>query len=296
MTTQASLLIKFSLVLATVDRVAPLKLFLECLLRQTYADFELIVVDQNHDDRLVPLLSSYIDKFPIRHLRGMRGLSRARNVGLLEASGDIIAFPDDDCWYPDGLLQSIVDRFNVEPLVSGITGVCRDERNQLSVARWHKRKTRINRLNVWRCGCSVSMFLRQSAVQKVREFDETLGAGAGTIWGAGEETDYLVRCIDSGFRLIFDPDIVVGHPSSRVLYNTKAINRGRSYARGMGRVLRDHNYPLWFVLYSFTRPLGGAFLSLLSLKKTKYRYHCAILYGRISGWSNVRGMPDRRCK
>ena len=45
--------VKFSLILATVDRVTELERFLERLDRQTFRDFELFVVDQNTDDRLV---------------------------------------------------------------------------------------------------------------------------------------------------------------------------------------------------------------------------------------------------
>ena len=51
--------IKFSLILATVDRVTELERFLDSLDRQTFRDFELFVVDQNTDDRLVPILASY---------------------------------------------------------------------------------------------------------------------------------------------------------------------------------------------------------------------------------------------
>ena len=36
----------------------------------------------------------------------------ARNAGLAAASGEIIAFPDDDCWYPVDLLNRIDDWFN----------------------------------------------------------------------------------------------------------------------------------------------------------------------------------------
>src|SRR5579864_3540599 len=94
--------IKFSLILATVGRLDEVARFLQHLGRQTYRDFELIIVDQNSDDVLERLIRQYQGCFPVLHLRSEPGLSRARNVGLQHFSGDVVAFPDDDCWYaPD---------------------------------------------------------------------------------------------------------------------------------------------------------------------------------------------------
>ena len=90
---------KFSLILATLNRTGEVDYLLKTLDRQTYRNFELIVVDQNADDRLVPLLAPYQANFPILHLQSAKGLSRARNVALEHVSGDIVAFPDDDCAY-----------------------------------------------------------------------------------------------------------------------------------------------------------------------------------------------------
>ena len=54
------------------------------------------------------------------------GLSRARNVGLKAVTGEIIAFPDDDCWYPDGLLQKVVAEFRDQTSLDGLTGRSED--------------------------------------------------------------------------------------------------------------------------------------------------------------------------
>src|ERR1700687_2188783 len=84
---------KFSLVLATVGRTSELERFLMHLNRQSYRKLELILVDQNPDDRLIPLVTTYRECFPVIHCRSAIGLSRARNVGLAHAAGDILAFP-----------------------------------------------------------------------------------------------------------------------------------------------------------------------------------------------------------
>ena len=99
---------KISLVLGTLGRTEQLQFFLEKVSVQSYANFEIIIVDQNIDDRVDKLLIDYIPRLAITHLRAQPGLSKARNLGLKSCSGDIIAFPDDDCWYPPDLLASVV--------------------------------------------------------------------------------------------------------------------------------------------------------------------------------------------
>ncbi len=60
--------------------------FLRGLSLQTYSDFELIVVDQNADDRMLQILSKY-PAINATHLVAEAGLSRSRNVGLSAAKG-----------------------------------------------------------------------------------------------------------------------------------------------------------------------------------------------------------------
>jgi len=275
---------RFSLIMATVGRTDEVKRFLEHLDRQTYRDFELIVVDQNPDDRLAPILEAYKNRFPISHLRSERGLSRARNVGLKHISGDIVAFPDDDCWYPPDLLERVVRFFEERPDLDGLTGRAVCEQGTNALLNFPTRQALINRFNILKRSVSFSIFLRAEVVNEIGKFDEFLGVGAGTPWGAGEEVDYLLRAIEAGFKVYYDPSITVFHPQRIATYDERVISRVRSYARGGGRVLRKHHYPLWFVLYLWLRSAGGICLSLLTLRIGKARYHFSNLLGSIEGW------------
>ena len=77
MLTAARTSIRISLVLATVGRTEELTNLLRSLAGQTCQSFELIVVDQNSDDRLVPILQGAQCGVGIKHLRSLPGLSRA---------------------------------------------------------------------------------------------------------------------------------------------------------------------------------------------------------------------------
>ena len=102
---------KFSLIVCTLGRYEELDQLFESLRKQTYSDFEVILVDQNDKDYLNEIINEYSNEFDIRHIFSEKGLSRARNIGLKYVSGQIVAFPDDDCWYPIDLLERVNNFF-----------------------------------------------------------------------------------------------------------------------------------------------------------------------------------------
>jgi glycosyltransferase involved in cell wall biosynthesis len=275
---------RFSLVLATIGRVKELDRFLQSLGDQEFRNFTLIIVDQNQDDRLVPTIDKYDKSIPILHVRSNPGLSYARNVALTLTNGDIVGFPDDDCWYPPGLLARVVDTLLTNTEVDGVTGRTCDSTGRPCVGRWSTRSGHIDRFDVWTKGTSASIFLRKTIVEYVGFFDETLGIGAGSQWGSGEESDYLIRSLKGGFKIHYDPRLVVYHEQPAKFYDTNHVFRAYKYSMGMGRVLRKQGYPFWFVLYYWLRPLGAVILSLATFRPHKAIYHLAVLRGRILGW------------
>jgi GT2 family glycosyltransferase len=276
--------VKFSLILATVGRTVELCRFLEHLAQQTYGNFELIVVDQNPEGVLEPLIRQYQDRFPLLHLRSERGLSRARNVGLQRFFGDIVAFPDDDCWYAPDTLEKIAHVFYENSNYDGFTGRGVDDSRPADYVFFSRRSGWVNKKNVWRSGTSFSIFLRASVIRAVGPFDESLGVGSESGKHSAEEVDYLIRAIGSGFRIYYCPDLCIFHPYPVPTYSCDLIKRGYRYSVGFGHVLSKHNYPFPSVFYYLLRAFGGAVASLLTLNFAKTRYHLAILKGRVLGW------------
>jgi glycosyltransferase involved in cell wall biosynthesis len=279
---------KFSLVLATLGRTDEVARFLDALDAQSCREFELIVVDQNPDDRLVPLLAPYMTRYSILHLRSARGLSRARNVGLQHISGDVIAFPDDDCWYPEGLLGQVRDQLSASAQVDGLTGRSIDEHGNESAFRFSTNSAVVSRISVWQEAISYTIFLRRPVVDRIGSFDEDLGVGSGTRFGSGEETDYVVRAIAAGYRIEYRPTLVVHHPHPEAFIDQRVIERAYSYGCGMGRVLSKHHYPLWFKARALIRPLGGGVLSLARLNLPKALMQWRRCAGRMAGMRSLR--------
>jgi glycosyltransferase involved in cell wall biosynthesis len=82
----------------------------DSVLRQTFHDFEYLVVDDGSIDNSVDIVKAHVrDDSRFRLVQGEhRGLSAARNAGVREARGQYIAFLDgDDRWHPKFLERQL---------------------------------------------------------------------------------------------------------------------------------------------------------------------------------------------
>lgn len=276
---------KFSLVMGTIGRVKEVERFLDSLSRQTCNAFELVLVDQNIDDRLDRAISRVDLSSRIRRIFSPPGLSKARNAGLRHVTGDIIGFPDDDCWYPDTLLQDLTQLFS-DLKLSGVTGRSIDERGRPSGGRQDRRSGYIDRSNVWSRGISYTIFLRRSLCNQIGEFDQDLGVGAGTRYGAGEETDYLLRALQCGARINYDANLIVYHPNKDEDFSEQGLARAESYGQGMGRVLAKHSASLQSKATAVLKPIIGATAAYLTGNTSLARLRWMRAMGRFRGMRN----------
>ena len=275
----------FDLVVATVDRVDELGRLLDSLERQTHRGFRVLVVDQNEDDRLGRVLSAHASLAPVR-LRSGRGLSRARNAALGELRDGIVAFPDDDCTFSDDLLERIARRLAAEPALDGLTGRSADAAGR-SAASWSRNGAILTRDNLWNRAISFTIFLRAEVIERVGAFDEQLGLGSGTPWSSGEEIEYLVRAIEKGARIEYDPSLVVAH-EDKTLSADAARTIGARDGASVGYILGKHGYPLRTVARMLVRPAGGALLALVRGNRTRMRFQAATMRGRLRGYLGAR--------
>ncbi|WP_251093622.1 bifunctional glycosyltransferase family 2 protein/CDP-glycerol:glycerophosphate glycerophosphotransferase [Streptomyces sp. Caat 7-52] len=104
---------RFSVIVPAYKVQAYLSECLDSVLSQSYSDLELIAVDDCSPDACGAIIDEYAARDarvkPV-HLPGNRGLGRARNAGMAEATGDYLVFLDsDDTLTPDAL-RSVADR------------------------------------------------------------------------------------------------------------------------------------------------------------------------------------------
>lgn len=276
--------VDFSLILCTKNRSAELSQFLDSLQNASEASkFELIVVDQNEDDRAKEIIERY--KFPAvsYHQVSFSGLSRARNYGIRFTKGEYVAFPDDDCVYSPGILDEVLRFFKNDAALTGISG--------LHVENFHgelrpMQPVRINRYNVWTKSISYTLFFRASDILNQNGtgepllFNEALGVGGGTIWGSGEETDYVLKLLESNKKLVHVPTIRVAHPYIQIEREGEC-DKAYRYSRGRMEVLKIHRYPLWFKYLNIAYPLFKMLFHPNAAARRRFYY--MQLLGRIHG-------------
>jgi glycosyltransferase involved in cell wall biosynthesis len=98
-----------SIVLPTFNQARWLDGAIESVRRQTFADWELLVVDDGSTDDTPAIVARYADDARIRYLPGPRTeRAAARNRGIAASSGDLVAFLDtDDRWLPEKLDRQV---------------------------------------------------------------------------------------------------------------------------------------------------------------------------------------------
>lgn len=271
---------RFSLIVATLGRSGEIGELLESLLAQGRDDFEVIIVDQNADDRVAPVLQPYEARMRITHLRSaIRNANNARNLGLRQARGEIVTFPDDDCLYPAGVLARVDAAFDAAPSLGVLTGPAASPEGGLGSGRWREASGAIDLTNVWTSVIEFNLFLPRHLMLALGGFDERLGPG--TRWGSAEGNDLVCRAMAGGAVAQYDAGLRIIHPDKRL--TEVAVSRAASYGRGLGFVLRRHGVPLtvWFAF--LVRPIGGALLSLARLRFHNAAYYAMSFWGRLIG-------------
>ena len=103
--------VEISVVITLYREGAFLREALDSVLRQTFTDYEIVLVDNNADEATMEVARSYQAKFPdvIRIVKEpLQGTSSARNRGIWEANGSFIALSDgDDLMRPERLEKQL---------------------------------------------------------------------------------------------------------------------------------------------------------------------------------------------
>ncbi len=111
-----------SIILPTYNCAHYLHRSVGSVLRQTYLNWELIIIDNYSVDKTAEVVAKFNDKrikFLQTHNEGI--IAKSRNLGIKEARGDFIAFLDADDWWVDAKLQASIDA-----LISGYDIVYHD--------------------------------------------------------------------------------------------------------------------------------------------------------------------------
>ena len=106
-----------SVIITTYNRAGYVIKAIESVLSQTYQNWELVIVDDGSSDQTQEVVQSYLAKDgKVRYVKQVnQGLSGARNTGISETSGNLIAFLDDDDWWLPEKLEKQVAFMEAHP-------------------------------------------------------------------------------------------------------------------------------------------------------------------------------------
>jgi GT2 family glycosyltransferase len=220
-----------TVVVPTRNRPLALRACLRQLRSLDRPGLDFVIVDNAPDDDSSEL--AFLDEVSgdvrFRYVREPRpGVSCARNRGLAEATGDFLAYVDDDVRVDASWVNALVRGFTRASTVACVTGlVCTAS---LSTAAEHYFDGKVS----WsdRCdrslynldtpnmdalypyaaglfGAGASMAFRTESLRSVGGFDEALGVGSKT--AGGEDLDIFVRIIRAGLSIAYEPAAVVWH-------------------------------------------------------------------------------------
>jgi len=97
-----------SVIIPTFNREVWVTEAVRSALAQTFRDFELLVVDDGSDDATLEALAPFSGQIKVLQLENQRGVSAARNEGIVAARGTWLAFLDsDDLWLKDKLARQV---------------------------------------------------------------------------------------------------------------------------------------------------------------------------------------------
>ncbi len=213
-----------SVVIPTWNGAELLRAALASLRRQTYRDFEIIVVDNGSTDHTRAMLAAEFPEVRTVVLPVNRGFAAAVNCGIRAGAGEYVALLNNDAEAEPGWLGALVAVLDRLPQAGSVASKMLDARepelidaagDTMSLFAWNAGRGERDgpRFAVGRevlSACAGAAAYRRALFEKIGLLDETY-----TSWF--EDVDLGIRAQLAGFRCWYEPSAVVRHRGSGTL-------------------------------------------------------------------------------
>lgn len=198
---------------------------IDSVLAQTFADWELIIIDDGSTDGTAAVVHGYADPRLRYHFQDNAERSAARNNGLARARGAFITFLDSDDLFLPGKLALQVAALTADPalgLVAGGNRYIDDAGAVLSFSHPWELTPRLD-LDAFLAGCPIWLphtLVRRDWVDRVGGFDSAVEPT--------EDYDWLLRLAHLGCPMAWTPQLVWAYRlhAHNSIRNADKVNRG----------------------------------------------------------------------
>jgi len=197
---------------------------------------EIVVVDNNSSDdtRAVVAAISRESSVPIRYaLEESQGLSFARNRGIEESKGSVIAFTDDDCIVEPEWINALWREFVANPdvaILGGRVDLYWPDDKPVTIRPLAERVRYTDATQIYGLIIGCNLAVRRDAVARIGEFDPALGGSKGVV---ADDIEFVYRAFKQGLGVLFTPAPRVFHNHGRRT-DADLLALGKNYVRGKG--------------------------------------------------------------
>ena len=289
---------KISIVICTRNRAASLTQCLQSLLAMQWTgayEREIVIVDNGSTDETRATIEGFAAQLPSGLAEALRyvyepraGLSRARNAGIRQSTGEVVAFTDDDVLVSPDWCNEMHREFAADQrlcMMGGRILLARPTLQPVTYKTDERRRT-FHSPHDFNEVYGANTAFRRALFEQVGGFDVRLGAGC--FHASGEEADLVYRGLSAGSHLLYAPNVVVHHDHGRTTLE-QVLRLEYGYGKGlsgftMKHILRGDRTALrilWWSLEGWWRRWRGKPEDSPDLQR-RSRAHChGILMGLL---------------
>lgn len=243
----------FSIVVTsyTTERLEDIKELLESIKAQTYPDIETVLVAERSRElyEKVKAIGQEMPNLKVLYHNDEPGISAARNLGVKEASGVIIAFTDDDAILHPQWAEESVKAYASDDRIVGLTGPIIPQWEDPSMTWFPKEFYWIFACTYYdwdeprevRNGYGTNISFRREAFENGSLFPTYLGGKRAGEKGqqktTAEETEFSLRVRQkTGKRIVYNPNVTIRHKVLKFRLSGKYV-RKRAFIEGCSKML-----------------------------------------------------------
>ena len=245
-----------SVIMPAYNAEKTVKACIDSLLKQTYENYEIIAVDNNSKDKTKEILQSYKGK--IRFLtEEKQGSFAARNTGVRNSKGEILAFIDADCTAENNWLEKLTEQIRVEAEVAAYGGSV-----DVQETRWSRMEHLYEESIIE--GFSKGNYIEIGDTKNLaitrRVFEDTGGFDESFEWSG--DTDFGLRIVEQGYKIRLAEGAKVKHRFKATLgrivrdkfrhgfWGVANYVKHKGSLKNYGRVLSEVKYGVYFLAIS----------------------------------------------